>query len=110
MSMGYAETGGGPSHGVHGGGRPVSEFTVAAGRRADVSMTMVARFEGGRYTLNGTTPGPAVLAKTGDVVAVTLVNDNVADGVTLHWHGIDVPNAMDGVAGVTQDAVMPGES
>ena len=110
MSMGYADTGGGPSHGVHRGGRPVSEFTVAAGRRADVSMTMVARFEGGRYTLNGTTPGPAVLARTGDLVAVTLVNKNVADGVTLHWHGIDVPNAMDGVAGVTQDAVMPGGS
>jgi FtsP/CotA-like multicopper oxidase with cupredoxin domain len=110
MSMGYADGGGGPSHGTHRGGRPVSEFTVATGRRADVSMTMVARFERGRYTLNGTTPGPAVLAKTGDLVAVRLVNDNVADGVTLHWHGIDVPNAMDGVAGVTQDAVMPGES
>jgi FtsP/CotA-like multicopper oxidase with cupredoxin domain len=110
MSMGYADNGGGPSHGVHRGGRPVSEFTVAAGRRADVSMTMVARFEGGRYTLNGTTPGPAVLARTGDLVAVTLVNENVSDGVTLHWHGIDVPNAMDGVAGITQDAVMPGQS
>ncbi len=30
------------------------------------------------------------------------------DGITLHWHGVDVPNAEDGVAGVTQDAVMPG--
>ena len=39
-----------------------------------------------------------------------LVNDNVPDGVTLHWHGIDVPNAADGVAGVTQDAVPPGGS
>ena len=29
-------------------------------------------------------------------------------GVTLHWHGVDVPNAMDGVAGVTQDAVPVG--
>jgi FtsP/CotA-like multicopper oxidase with cupredoxin domain len=32
----------------------------------------------------------------------------VPSGVTLHWHGIDVPNAEDGVAGVTQDAVMVG--
>ena len=31
------------------------------------------------------------------------------DGITLHWHGVDVPNAEDGVAGVTQDAVMPGQ-
>lgn len=109
-SIGYADSGGGPAHGTHGGGRPVSEFTVAAGRRADVSMTMTARFEGGRYTLNGTTPGPAVLASTGDLVEVKLVNENVPDGVTLHWHGIDVPNGMDGVAGITQDAVMPGRS
>jgi FtsP/CotA-like multicopper oxidase with cupredoxin domain len=28
--------------------------------------------------------------------------------VTVHWHGVDVPNASDGVAGVTQDAVPPG--
>src|SRR3954471_24786303 len=88
MSMGYADSGGGPSHGTHRGGRPVSEFTVAAGRRADVSMTMVARFEGGRYTLNGTTPGPAVLAKTGDLVAVTLMNDTrfVADHPGTYWY------------------------
>ena len=38
-----------------------------------------------------------------------MVNENVEDGATLHWHGIDVPNAADGVAGVTQDAVVPGE-
>ena len=30
--------------------------------------------------------------------------------MTIHWHGVDVPNAEDGVAGVTQDAVLPGES
>ncbi|PWA04826.1 hypothetical protein DCC39_18540 [Pueribacillus theae] len=28
----------------------------------------------------------------------------------MHWHGVDVPNGEDGVAGMTQDAVMPGES
>jgi FtsP/CotA-like multicopper oxidase with cupredoxin domain len=39
---------------------------------------------------------------------VHLRNESVADGVTLHWHGLDVPNAMDGVAGVTQDAVPVG--
>jgi FtsP/CotA-like multicopper oxidase with cupredoxin domain len=38
-----------------------------------------------------------------------LRNESVPDGVTLHWHGVDVPNAMDGVAGVTQDAVPPGQ-
>ena len=37
-----------------------------------------------------------------------LRNESVTEGVTLHWHGVDVPNAMDGVAGVTQDAVPVG--
>ena len=36
------------------------------------------------------------------------MNDDVEQGVTIHWHGVDVPNAEDGVAGVTQDAVLPG--
>ena len=42
------------------------------------------------------------------MIEVHLHNESVADGVTLHWHGVDVPNAMDGVAGVTQDAVPVG--
>ena len=53
-------------------------------------------------------PGPALVAHQGDLVQVTLTNVDVPDGVTLHWHGVDVPNAEDGVAGVTQDAVRPG--
>ena len=47
--------------------------------------------------------------RQGDLVEVTLVNEDIEQGVTIHWHGIDVPNAEDGVAGVTQDAVLPGE-
>ena len=38
---------------------------------------------------------------------VRLQNRDIGDGVTIHWHGINVPNAEDGVAGLTQDAVMP---
>ncbi len=58
----------------------------------------------------GSLPGPALEAHVGEVMEVVLNNRDVAAGVTLHWHGYDVPNAMDGVAGATQDAVMPGES
>jgi FtsP/CotA-like multicopper oxidase with cupredoxin domain len=60
------------------------------------------------YTLNGTSPGPAIHAVEGQLVQVRLVNQSVPEGVTLHWHGVDVPNAEDGVAGVTQDAVGVG--
>ena len=72
------------------------KFTLASGESVD------------GFTLNGTSPGPLIQARKGDLVEVTLVNESVPDGATLHWHGIDVPNAEDGVAGVTQDAVPVG--
>jgi FtsP/CotA-like multicopper oxidase with cupredoxin domain len=85
---------------------------------ADVDVTLVARRQALRfragpeqdgYTLNGTSPGPEIRAALGQLVQVRLVNESVPGGVTLHWHGVDVPNAADGVAGVTQDAVPIGE-
>ena len=60
------------------------------------------------YALNGTSPGPTLTVKQDELVEVRLRNESVTEGVTLHWHGLDVPNAMDGVAGVTQDAVHEG--
>jgi FtsP/CotA-like multicopper oxidase with cupredoxin domain len=42
-------------------------------------------------------------------IEVTLINQDITAGVTIHWHGVEVPNAEDGVAGVTQAAVRPGE-
>jgi FtsP/CotA-like multicopper oxidase with cupredoxin domain len=48
--------------------------------------------------------------KQGDLVEVVLHNEDIDQGVTIHWHGVDVPNAEDGVAGVTQNAVAPGGS
>ena len=49
-----------------------------------------------------------IRVRQGQLVEVQLVNESVPDGITLHWHGVDVPNAEDGVAGVTQDAVPVG--
>ncbi len=109
-AMGEPDWGGGPrAEHAHHGGTPVAELTADPDRPADVSETFTVRQEGEGYTVNGSSPGPMLEAQVGDLVEVTLVNDNVADGTTLHWHGVDVPNSADGVAGVTQDAVGPGE-
>ncbi|MGW6198587.1 multicopper oxidase family protein [Kribbella sp. NPDC055110] len=116
MTMGYADYGGGPSAAHHG--TDVSQLTGPVDQTPDVAVDLVARKERfdlpGRgpmdgYTLNHTSPGPRIVAKQGDLVQVTLHNENVADGITLHWHGVDVPNAEDGAAGVTQDAIPPGK-
>lgn len=103
----------------HGGHQGVSltEYTADPSRTPDVRVELTARRETIRigegaeftgYTLNGSTPGPTIRARQGDLVEVVLINHDVPGGATLHWHGVDVPAAMDGVAGVTQDAVAPG--
>lgn len=118
MEMGYVDAGGGPAiaHDLTGG-TSIAELTGPADEPAAVAVTLTARAEtfalasGEKvdgYTLNGTSPGPTIRATEGELVEVTLVNESVPDGTTLHWHGVDLPNAEDGVAGVTQDAVPPG--
>ncbi|MFT4137347.1 multicopper oxidase family protein, partial [Microbacterium sp.] len=57
----------------------------------------------------GELAGPALDVRVGDTLAVRVTDLDVAAGVTVHWHGYPVANAFDGVAGVTQDAVLPGE-
>ncbi|MCW3839858.1 multicopper oxidase family protein [Micromonospora yasonensis] len=86
-------------------GVPARRFTLTA-QAATVELDSGQRVEA--WTFNGVTPGPQLRVRQGDLVEVTLVNQLPGVGVTLHWHGVDVPNAMDGVAGVTQDAVPPG--
>lgn len=118
MDMGYVDTGGGPASGhQHTGGTSVATLTGPRDEQPTVALTLTARQESftlasgenvDGYTLNHTSPGPLIQATEGDLIEVTLVNESVPDGVTLHWHGVDVPNAEDGVAGVTQDAVAEG--
>jgi len=56
---------------------------------------------------NGQVPGPLIKITQGDKVRVVLRNQ-LDEPTTIHWHGLDVPNAMDGVPGVTQTPVAPG--
>jgi FtsP/CotA-like multicopper oxidase with cupredoxin domain len=61
------------------------------------------------YTYNGRVPGPEIRVREGDVVQVKLKN-YLPEGTTIHWHGVPLENAMDGVPGITQPAIMPGET
>jgi FtsP/CotA-like multicopper oxidase with cupredoxin domain len=58
---------------------------------------------------NGQVPGPEIRVREGERVRVVLTNA-LAEPTTIHWHGLDVPNGMDGVPGVTQEPVQPGEA
>lgn len=54
-------------------------------------------------------PGPVLRVKQGDNLRVLLEN-NLPQPTTVHWHGLRIPHAMDGVPGVTQAAIEPGET
>ena len=56
---------------------------------------------------DGSMPGPTIEVVEGDKVRVVVHND-LPEPTSMHWHGIDVPNAMDGVIGLVQDAIPPG--
>jgi FtsP/CotA-like multicopper oxidase with cupredoxin domain len=88
-------------------GIPDKRFTLVA-QKQTIDLPSGHTIEA--WTFNGRVPGPEMVVREGDLVEVTLINRDIEQGVSIHWHGIDVPNAEDGVPGVTQDAVMPGES
>lgn len=58
---------------------------------------------------NGSTPGPTIEAVEGDRVRIFVTN-NLPEPTSVHWHGIFLPNGMDGVSGLTQRAIQPGET
>jgi FtsP/CotA-like multicopper oxidase with cupredoxin domain len=115
MDYGVVDLGGGPDSAA-------ASFSVANEKgetgRPDLRVTLTAekakvRLASGTevdaWTFDKVVPGPELRVRQGDLVEVTVENQDIADGVTIHWHGLDVPNAEDGVAGVTQDAVLPGK-
>lgn len=59
------------------------------------------------WAYNGSVPGPVLRVRLGEEVEVRLRND-LPQPTTIHWHGVRVPNAMDGVPGVTQEPIPPG--
>jgi FtsP/CotA-like multicopper oxidase with cupredoxin domain len=58
---------------------------------------------------NGTTPGPTIEAIEGDRLRIYVTN-HLPEPTTVHWHGVILPNGMDGVAGLTQKPIPVGET
>ena len=60
-------------------------------------------------TFNGTVPGPTIRVTEGDAVEIAVTNA-LDEPTSVHWHGVHVPNDQDGVGGVTQPSIQPGET
>ena len=58
---------------------------------------------------NGQSPGPTIECVEGDRVRIFVTN-KLLEHTTIHWHGVRLPNGMDGVGGLTQAHIKPGET
>ncbi len=84
----------------------VKEFQlVAEPVRQEIAPGMVINAWG----YNGRTPGPVIEAVEGDRVRI-LVTNKLPEHHAVHWHGVLLPNGMDGVGGLTQKQIAPGET
>ncbi|MBC8078858.1 MAG: multicopper oxidase family protein [Gorillibacterium sp.] len=83
-----------------------TEFTLTA-KQSNLEV------ESGRilpvWTYNNSVPGPEIRVKQGDKVTITLKNE-LPEPTSIHWHGVPVPISMDGIPGVTMNAVQPGNT
>ncbi|RWP85788.1 MAG: DUF4396 domain-containing protein [Mesorhizobium sp.] len=61
------------------------------------------------YAYNGQIPGPRIHIRQGDKVRIDVTND-LPEETTVHWHGMILPNQMDGPAEITQPPIEPGQS
>ncbi|GAA1858891.1 multicopper oxidase family protein [Asanoa iriomotensis] len=120
MMQGVTEFGGGSTFPqTHEGGISVETLTGPRDRQPDRSFTLTAQaakvpLTSGAtveaWTFNGQVPGPELRVREGELVEIKLVNNIPSVPVTIHWHGVDVPNAEDGVPGMTQNAVRTGQT
>jgi FtsP/CotA-like multicopper oxidase with cupredoxin domain len=61
------------------------------------------------WGFNGSVPGPTVQVNEGDRVRL-IVENRLPEPFTMHWHGLEVPNAMDGMPGISQDPIASGDT
>ncbi len=61
------------------------------------------------WGFNGSIPGPTIEAYEGDRIRI-IVKNELPEPTSIHWHGLEVPHEMDGVGGVTQRPIFPGET
>ncbi len=88
--------------------RPLPSATRSYTLNAVESQVDLGGPEVNTWAYNGVVPGREIRVRKGDVIKVKLVN-RLPTGTTVHWHGVPVPNDMDGAPGVTQDPVEPGD-
>lgn len=98
--------------------QPIKRFLTEGGMPDESIIKASNRFTGGMrhmnppkeaklWGYNGSMPGSTIEAVEGDRIRVIMKNE-LPEPTSIHWHGLEVPNEMDGAAGVTQPPTPPG--
>ncbi len=114
-----------PAHGADGARLPYTKVVTPNGSTLPCKMDKVVNvfhliaepvkreFAPGMmvncWGYNGQSPGPTIEAVEGDRVRM-LVTNKLPEPTSMHWHGVLLPNGMDGVAGLNQPHIQPGET
>jgi len=84
----------------------VKEFHLVA---EPVEREMAPGFKAHLWGYNGQSPGPTIEVVEGDRVRIFVTN-KLPEHTSVHWHGQRLPNGMDGVSGLTQRSIKPGQT
>lgn len=84
-------------------------FRIIRARRGTAQVLGPDRPSTAIWGYDGTVPGPTLRVMRGEEVKVRLINE-LPEPTLIHWHGLRLPNAMDGVPHLTQMPIAPGES
>jgi len=84
----------------------VKEFHLVA---EPVVREMAPGMKAHLWGYNGQSPGPTIEVVEGDRVRIFVTN-KLPEHTSVHWHGLRVPNGMDGVTGLTQPGIAPGKT
>ena len=78
----------------------IKEYRLTA-KPAVVTLTGDGHPDTAVWTYDGTVPGPELRVRQGDPLRL-VVRNKLGEDTTVHWHGVRLPNAMDGVPNLTQ--------
>jgi FtsP/CotA-like multicopper oxidase with cupredoxin domain len=94
---------------VAGGTAPAHKELTIRARPGRIALVGNGYPDTAVWAYNGTVPGPELRVRQGERIRIRVEN-GLAEETTVHWHGVRVPNAMDGVPHLTQQPIAPGAS
>lgn len=103
LAPAYAQNVPGPGGVLHVGGDRAADLTIARTPFGYDGQQQMA------VTINGTVPGPILRFREGEIATLRVTN-RLDEDTSIHWHGILIPSAMDGVPGVSFPGIRPGET